>query len=320
MTEQPSAGSATLAEARNQHATPTPEPGQLWRVRWNDQAGVVLVLTVADDHMRVAPVSLDELPDETAADAPASTNTLGLPLAIWRSDAAAIASEGSRLQARRARRDPCLPPAGDGELGADGPPHPGPRPTPRPHRDARGGAVGAQRHHRPRPRLSPPRRRPSSHRRTSSAPTAAPPRFDAVKWTSPPTKPTGSPGFSTCPPQTSWPPRSRPCPTRSWPRWTYRRSGTWSTASPSAGTRTKRKPGAAPPTASGRSPPATTTVATPVGRSDPRLLRGAAARDADGPRPVTPTHRLRRGEPRCSSRHRPWWRSPARSSAPSSTT
>lgn len=90
MTEQPSAGSVTLAEARNQHATPTPEPGQLWRVRWNDQAGVVLVLTVADDHMRVAPVSLDELPDETAADAPASTNTLGLPLAIWSSDAAAI--------------------------------------------------------------------------------------------------------------------------------------------------------------------------------------------------------------------------------------
>lgn len=90
MTEQLPVGRGTLAEARTQHATPAPEAGQLWRVRWDDQAGVVLVLSAGSGQLHIAPVSFDELPDETGAEAPASTNSLGLPLAIWRSDEGVI--------------------------------------------------------------------------------------------------------------------------------------------------------------------------------------------------------------------------------------
>ena len=75
-----------LARAREAHATPAPSPGQLWRARWADQAGAVLILHATDDHLRVAPVSFDEAPDETAVLAPAEANTLQLDLAIWTSD------------------------------------------------------------------------------------------------------------------------------------------------------------------------------------------------------------------------------------------
>lgn len=86
MTPRPPTSDNTLAQARTGHATPVPAPGDLWRARWDDQAGVVLVLAHAADHLRVAPVSLDALPDETAALAPAETHTLGFDIAIWTSD------------------------------------------------------------------------------------------------------------------------------------------------------------------------------------------------------------------------------------------
>ncbi|GGF56189.1 hypothetical protein GCM10011519_32660 [Marmoricola endophyticus] len=88
----------SLAQARQAHATPTPSPGDLWRARWNDQAGVLLVLDsittprgaeeggsqVNPGHLiRVAAVSLDSDADETAAVAAAETNTLHLELAVW---------------------------------------------------------------------------------------------------------------------------------------------------------------------------------------------------------------------------------------------
>jgi len=90
MTERPPTSGNTLAQARIEHATPSPEAGDLWRARWTDRAGVVLVLTRVADQLRVAPASLDELPDETAVHAPAATNTLGFDIAIWASDDADI--------------------------------------------------------------------------------------------------------------------------------------------------------------------------------------------------------------------------------------
>lgn len=80
----------TLALARIEHATPTPQAGDLWRARWNDRAGVVLVLDPGTTRVRVAPVSLDAEPDETAVHSSAATNTLDLDAAIWTSDEADI--------------------------------------------------------------------------------------------------------------------------------------------------------------------------------------------------------------------------------------
>ena len=89
MTIRPPSDS-TLADARTAHETSLPRPGDLWRARWAEQAGVLLVLEVDADGIRVAPVSLDESPDETALLAPASTNTLLLDLAIWARDEGAV--------------------------------------------------------------------------------------------------------------------------------------------------------------------------------------------------------------------------------------
>lgn len=75
-----------LARARAEHATPVPSPGQLWRARWENQAGVVLILETISNRLHVVPVSLDEAPDETAVQAPADANTLQLDLAIWIGD------------------------------------------------------------------------------------------------------------------------------------------------------------------------------------------------------------------------------------------
>lgn len=90
MTTRPTSGATTLADARTAHATPRPSPGDLWRARWNEQAGVLLVLEITDDGIRVAPVSFDESPDETAMLAPASTNSLSLDIAIWTQDGGVV--------------------------------------------------------------------------------------------------------------------------------------------------------------------------------------------------------------------------------------
>lgn len=85
MTPRPTPGSS-LAEAREAHATPAPSRGNLWRARWSDQAGVLLVFEHTANGLRVAPVSLEESPDETALMAPAPTNTLALDLVVWVQD------------------------------------------------------------------------------------------------------------------------------------------------------------------------------------------------------------------------------------------
>lgn len=79
-----------LAAARLGHATPAPQTGDLWRVRWGNLAGVVLLLEVHDDHLEVAPVSLDDDADATAKRASADATTLGFPLAVWMTDATTI--------------------------------------------------------------------------------------------------------------------------------------------------------------------------------------------------------------------------------------
>lgn len=79
-----------LARARVEHATPDPAPGHLWRARWQNQAGVVLVLATSAHRLHVAPVSLDEFPDETAVLSPSTTNTLELDLAVWTNDGAEV--------------------------------------------------------------------------------------------------------------------------------------------------------------------------------------------------------------------------------------
>lgn len=85
-----SGAASTLARARSEHATPTPQAGDLWRARWNTQAGVLLVLASTPDRLRVAPVSLDTEPDDSAVHSPFTTNTLGMDLAVWISDQADV--------------------------------------------------------------------------------------------------------------------------------------------------------------------------------------------------------------------------------------
>lgn len=79
--------------------TPPPQVGDVWRVRWQDTAGTVLVTYIEERHtagggarhdtvaaLRVAPVSFDEEPDEHAVLAPAFAHDLGFDVAVWVDD------------------------------------------------------------------------------------------------------------------------------------------------------------------------------------------------------------------------------------------
>ena len=90
MADQPLPALSSLAAARLAHATPAPRAGELWRVRWDDHAGVVLLLEVHDSHLEVAPVSLDDDANETARRASADASTLGFPVAVWTTDTVTI--------------------------------------------------------------------------------------------------------------------------------------------------------------------------------------------------------------------------------------
>lgn len=108
MTSQPTppaVSGGSLADARRAHATPTPSQGDLWRARWNDQAGVLLILDhttparsgqTAGPHVgepgvvHVAAVTLDNDADETAMVASSATNTLHLDLTVWVHDDATV--------------------------------------------------------------------------------------------------------------------------------------------------------------------------------------------------------------------------------------
>lgn len=98
---------ASLEVARNAsaHNTPPPRVGDVWRVRWQDSAGAVLVTYVDEKHdtggqpsavrhavaaLRVAPVSFDEEPDDSAVLAPAFAHDLGFDVAVWVDDEAEV--------------------------------------------------------------------------------------------------------------------------------------------------------------------------------------------------------------------------------------
>lgn len=90
MADQPLPAPGPLAAARLAHATPSPRAGELWRVRWDNHAGVVLLLEVHDSHLEVAAVSLDDDANETAKRASADATTLRFPVAVWMADTTTI--------------------------------------------------------------------------------------------------------------------------------------------------------------------------------------------------------------------------------------
>lgn len=97
--------SQQLAQKLAARRTPTPQVGDMWRVRWRDSAGVALVTHLEERHatdelaagapdaidaLRVAPISIDSDPDDSAVLAPASTHDLGFNVAVWVGDEAEV--------------------------------------------------------------------------------------------------------------------------------------------------------------------------------------------------------------------------------------
>ncbi|MFE6509222.1 hypothetical protein ACFVDI_02485 [Nocardioides sp. NPDC057767] len=79
-------------------ATPDPGVGEVWRVRWDDAAGAVMIIAVDSStevsgpakSVRAAPVSFGDEPDDSAVLAPAAAHDLGFDLAVWVNDAADV--------------------------------------------------------------------------------------------------------------------------------------------------------------------------------------------------------------------------------------
>ena len=93
MTDEPNtaageafASSLQLARRVAARETPPPQSGDVWRVRWDDLAGTVLVVGIGATGARVAPVSFDTDADDSAVLAPAFSSDLGFDAAIWVSD------------------------------------------------------------------------------------------------------------------------------------------------------------------------------------------------------------------------------------------
>lgn len=78
--------SLQLARRVAARETPPPQSGDVWRVRWEDLAGTVLVVGIGSTGARVAPISFDTEADDSAVLAPASSSDLGFDVAIWVSD------------------------------------------------------------------------------------------------------------------------------------------------------------------------------------------------------------------------------------------
>ncbi|HVW80737.1 MAG TPA: hypothetical protein VHB69_07350 [Mycobacteriales bacterium] len=67
-----------------QTAPPDPQPGQLWRARWEETSELVAVLRVTTDAVEAAPVTLDvEYADNDAAVVPAGESPLGVDTVTW---------------------------------------------------------------------------------------------------------------------------------------------------------------------------------------------------------------------------------------------
>jgi plasmid maintenance system antidote protein VapI len=65
---------------------PDPEPGQVWRARWDTHYQLVLLLAVTGSTVAAVPASLEpDLADDTAEVLAERDTTLGVPLALWRS-------------------------------------------------------------------------------------------------------------------------------------------------------------------------------------------------------------------------------------------
>jgi hypothetical protein len=75
-----------LAHRAAARETPTPQAGDVWRVRWEELAGTVLIIGVGGTGARIAPVSFDTEPDDSAVLAPAFSSDLGFDMAIWAAD------------------------------------------------------------------------------------------------------------------------------------------------------------------------------------------------------------------------------------------
>jgi hypothetical protein len=93
-----------VAQAAAARHTPSPQVGDVWKVRWQEAVGAVLVTALERDRqfdgavspgalvssLRVVPVSFDEVPDESAVLAPAFTHDLGFDLCLWVDDEAEV--------------------------------------------------------------------------------------------------------------------------------------------------------------------------------------------------------------------------------------
>jgi plasmid maintenance system antidote protein VapI len=74
---------ATVVAAWHGQA-PEPIAGQLWRASWGELNELVLVLAVAGDHLRTAPVTVDvDYADEDTVVLPADATPLSVELAVW---------------------------------------------------------------------------------------------------------------------------------------------------------------------------------------------------------------------------------------------
>ncbi len=67
-------------------APPDPEPGQVWRARWNNDHQLVLLHRTIGSTVTAAPATLEpDLADDTAEVLSAEDTTLGMPLVLWQS-------------------------------------------------------------------------------------------------------------------------------------------------------------------------------------------------------------------------------------------
>lgn len=63
---------------------PDPEPGQLWRARWETVTALVVVLAVSADVVEAAPVTVDpDYADDAGVIVPGGDNPLGVDAVVW---------------------------------------------------------------------------------------------------------------------------------------------------------------------------------------------------------------------------------------------